>query len=201
MVESLQNRGFGPGVNLGAATCTAPLLFILNSDATVLPGSLRTLAEALMADETVGLVAPAIYGPDGTTLEPRTSGALPARHQLVLGAVRTPHGKEHEPGWVSGVAMLIRMSDFRLMGGFDEAFWMYFEDMDLCRRLRETGKVIRRVPAASVTHGGGRSWTSNSGKRRHFHDSKALYFKRIGATPLELLCVKLLGRIRTAITR
>lgn len=203
VVESPQNGGFGAGVNRGALECTGPLLFVLNSDAAVRPGCLRLLAEALVVDDAVGIVAPAVYGPDGISLEPATFGALPDPHQVVLGHPWARFGGRRqapaEPEWVSGVAMLLRKSDFTRVGRFDEAFTMYFEDIDLCRRILDGGKSVRRVPAAAVVHAGGGSWRSNSAKRRRFHESKVLYLEKVGATPFELRCVKVLGRLRIAI--
>lgn len=206
VVESDHNRGFGQGVNLGVASTCAPLLLILNSDATVTPGSLATMKRALLADEGVGVVAPAIYCPDGRSLQPGAYGRLPARRDIVLGrwasSNRGPRsGDEVMPEWVSGVAMLLRRSDFAAVGGFDERFEMYFEDLDLCRRLRERGKVARRETCAAVVHIGGKSWQSRTDQRQCFQQSKLTYFENLGATPLELQYVRLVKRVRTGLLR
>lgn len=205
VMESGANRGFGPAVNLGAAGCRAPLLFVLNSDATVVPGSLGRLATALTGDDHTGIVAPAVYQADGS-LQPGVYGRLPMRRDAVLssGWVRKRADDPRQaaaPGWVSGVAMLLRRDDFLGAGGFDEAFTMYLEDVDLCRRMQEAGKAVRRVPEAGVVHRGGGSWRSPREQRRRFHESKLRYFQKVGAGRLELGCVRLAGAVRTAASR
>jgi N-acetylglucosaminyl-diphospho-decaprenol L-rhamnosyltransferase len=200
VLESPRNGGFAYAVNRGATVCGAPLLLVLNSDATVSPGCLGLLAETLLLDETIGVAAPAVYRPGGRTLEPRTFGMLPKRHDIVLRVLRNSSNDmaTTQPEWVSGVAMLMRRQVFVDAGGFDEAFEMYFEDMDLCRRLCAQGLIVRRVPVATVIHAGGGSWRSSADKRRRFQESKALYFEKIGALPLELQCIRALGAVRIA---
>jgi hypothetical protein len=205
VLESDRNLGFGPGVNLGAAACRAPLLLVLNSDATLTAGSVGTLAAALVADETVGIVAPAVYGPDGS-LQPGAYGRLPGRRDLLVSngwvsprADRIPGGAA--PGWVSGVAMLMRRTDFLAVGGFDEGFRMYLEDVDLCRRLLEIGKSVGRERGAAVIHHGGRSWRSRRDRVRRFHESKLRYFEQLGASRLELTLIRLTGVVRTTLVR
>jgi GT2 family glycosyltransferase len=202
VVASGHNVGFGPGVNVGAARCRAPLLLVLNSDATVVAGAVGTLARELLADDRTGVVAPAVYQPDGRTLQPGAYGRLPARRDILSsnGWVRRRGPDDPalaaRPGWVSGVAMLLRRRDFVGLGGFDESFTMYLEDVDLCRRLAEAGKAVRRVPSAAVVHHGGRSWTDPAEARRRFHRSKLRYYEKLGVSRFELQCVRLVGAVR-----
>lgn len=202
VVESETNVGFGPAVNLAAADCATPLLFILNSDATLAPGSLGRLVLALTADESVGAVGPAVYLPDGH-LQPGTYGRLPRRSDLFrstgwAGTASGEDGLDRAPGWISGVAILLRTADFQTLGGFDPAFGMYLEDVDLCRRLGELGKRVIREPSAAVTHRVGKSWRSARDRTRSFHASKLRYFQALGAGPIELGWIRALGAIRTA---
>lgn len=205
IVESGANLGFGPAVNLGALECRAPLLLILNSDATVVPGSLGRMVEALTGDDRTGVVAPTVYRTDGS-LQPGVYGRLPVRRDAVRssGWVRTRADDPRQaaaPGWVSGVAMLLRREDFLGMGGFDEAFTMYLEDVDLCRRIREAGKEVRRVPGAGVVHQGGGTWQSPRERRRRFHESKLRYFQKVGAGRVALGCVRLAAAVRVGASR
>jgi GT2 family glycosyltransferase len=206
LVDAGWNRGFGQGVNLGVANSRSPLILILNSDATVMAGSIAVLRHALTADDGVGVVAPAIYCEDGYTLQPGAFGRLPKRSDIVLGRwskanrVR-PAPDEAAPEWVSGVAMLVRRDDFTGVGGFDERFNMYFEDLDLCRRLRHLGKVAHRQAAAAVVHLGGRSWQSRTDQRERFQQSKLTYFQGLGASDAELRYVRVMKRIRTGVAR
>lgn len=202
IIESDRNRGFGPAVNMAAKECRAPLLLILNSDATLGPGSLGRLAAALLSDPAIGVVGPAIYESDGRRLQPGAYGRLPARRDIVLSngwvSPRADPGPDAAaPGWISGVAMLIRRTDFLALGGFDEGFTMYLEDVDLCRRLAASGKVVRREPTAKVMHRGGESWRSKRDQVRRFHASKLRYFEKLGVTRVERECIRLLGAIRS----
>lgn len=200
LVESSTNLGFGRGVNLGVEHSTAPLSLILNSDTTLTPGSLGVLIETLLSDDSVGVVAPAVYGPDGRTPQWGAFGALPNRVQIILG--RWPPASGRAPlGWVSGVAMLLRRPQFVSIGGFDADFDMYFEDIDLCRRLGEFGKDVRRQTAASVVHGIGMSWGSKSEQVRKFHQSKLVYLEKVGATRLELRSARLIAWARASTGR
>jgi GT2 family glycosyltransferase len=191
-----RNGGFGAGVNLGVAACRSPLVLILNSDAAVEPGSVGLLVSALLADEGVGVLAPAVRVAGGG-LQPDAFGRLPRRWELLVpGPGRwSGGGEERCPEWVSGVAMLLRTADFRAVGGFDERFEMYFEDLDLCRRLRQLGRSVTRLPAATVVHAAGASWTSTRDQKRRFHRSKALYAEKLGASRLELQIIDLVGRL------
>ena len=79
--------------------------------------------------------------------------------------------------WVSGACMLVRRDAVVSVGGFDERYFMYWEDADLCRRLRERGHTIRFAPAASAVHRVGQSSrTARARSVRAFHDSAYLYY-------------------------
>jgi N-acetylglucosaminyl-diphospho-decaprenol L-rhamnosyltransferase len=201
VVASSHNAGFGAGVNLAARGCRSPLLLLLNSDARLVPGSLGKLARALVASPAVGAVAPAVYESDGRTLQPGTYGRLPARRDIFFSKrwARPAHDPAIAiaPGWVSGVAMLLRRADFEEVGGFDETFTMYLEDVDLCRRLGLAGKSVRREPSAAVVHLGGASWDDRRGPGRRFHESKLRYYEKLGVSGLELGCVRAVKAIRS----
>jgi len=194
VVESSANVGFGRGLNLGARHCTSPLLFLLNSDAALTAGSLRPLRRALLADASIGIVAPAVYTGDGQEFQGGAHGVFPT-----LGAIarRTNHRPPDTlwPDWVSGVAMLLRRADFEALGGFDPDFTMYLEDVDLCLRLRGAGKRVRREVAAAVTHLGGRSWRTYDAQSDQAQRSRVLYYRKAGYPGRARLAV---GAIRVA---
>jgi GT2 family glycosyltransferase len=195
LVESPTNIGFGQGVNLGVKACRAPFLLLLNSDAVVRPGSVGLLARALATDESVGVVAPAVYVADGRTLQGDVFGPLP-KPRAMLRRLRSPSRDTRFPGWVSGVAMLLRRTDFMAIGGFDPDFTVYMEDVDLCRRLVLAGKRVSREPAASVVHLGGMSSASRQDRFDQFHRSKLIYLQKAGASDFHLWCARVLGTLR-----
>jgi len=172
-VAAPRNGGFSYGCNLGAALGSAPLVLFLNPDASLRPIDLDALVAVLDADADAGVAAPRIVGSDGSTEPsqrrfPRIRAQLATAlfvHRLAPHAswsddlIRDPAAYERpgSPDWVSGACMLVRRDVFTRLGGFDEGFFLYSEDIDLCRRVRDVGLDVRYVPAARATHAGGHS--------------------------------------------
>ncbi len=167
VVVSERNGGFGSGCNLGAASSQAEALFFLNPDARLKPGATAILAAAMDADRALAVVAPRVVDPTGESLA-ASAGAEPSLRSSIghfLGLSRIPGirrafrpvyladgGVRTRPDWVSGAAMLVRKSAYDEVGGFDPRIFMYMEDVDLCRRLRERGWAIGYDPDAVVEH-------------------------------------------------
>jgi N-acetylglucosaminyl-diphospho-decaprenol L-rhamnosyltransferase len=120
-------------------------------------------------------------------LQADAQGDLPTAGAILLRRTRRHHDRV-APGWVSGVALMVRRAEFLAVGGFDPAFFMYYEDVDLCRRYRARGLELERVVEACVVHEGGRSRVSARAQKRAYDRSQDLYLTRIGtAWPLRLL--------------
>lgn len=192
IVEAPVNLGFGQGVNLGARHSMSPLLFALNSDALVLPGSLLRLRETLLNRDSVAVVAPAVYRNDEPELQPGAYGVFPTLKTVLLRTNRNPP-ETVWPDWVSGVAFMIRRHDFESVGGFDPEFHMYLEDVDLCRRIRATGKVVRRELSAGVLHVGGQSWLCSRNQMDRARRSRVIYFEKAHRSRNERLAIRFLG--------
>jgi GT2 family glycosyltransferase len=190
VVESPENVGFARGVNLGVQKCAAPLVLVLNSDATLAPGSLDRLRRTLLADESVAVVAPAVYAENGE-LQSGAYGSFPTIASVLWRRRATP-GETVSPDWVSGVAMLMRRRDFESVGGFDPDFVMYLEDVDLCRRFRAAGREIRRDPSAAARHLVAQSWASCGAPHDWLHQSRVHYFRKAGASRASRLAVEAL---------
>jgi GT2 family glycosyltransferase len=189
VVASPTNVGFGRGLNLGVECSTAPLVLLLNSDATLVAGSMGAMRRALLEHDSVGIVAPAVYSADACDLQTAAYGVFPT---LKAVALRTNHNPRETlwPDWVSGVAMLIRRSDFVAIGGFDPDFRMYLEDVDLCRRIRDAGKCVRRELSASVIHLGGRSWHASREQSNEAQRSRVLYYRKAGYSAADRFLVE-----------
>ena len=194
------NRGFGAAVNQGARKQDAPLIWILNPDCRVEPGAFRALESALAAHPDAAIAASQLLNEDGTTQEsargePSAATGLFGRHGLLTrflpqskaarrnlraaDLVASASAAEPYPAidWAMGASLLIRRELFERVGGFDERFFLYWEDADLCRRLRDLGYTIRYVPAARVVHVGGRSARTARRLAVHaFHRSAYLYY-------------------------
>jgi N-acetylglucosaminyl-diphospho-decaprenol L-rhamnosyltransferase len=168
-----ENRGFAYGCNVGWGASAASFVLFLNPDATLDGPSLHTLAAALVADERIGAAAPRIVGTDGS-LEfslrrfPRLRSTYAQAlflHRLFPNAlwadesVRDPaeYARARSCEWVSGACILVRTEALEAIGGFDERFFMYSEDTDLCRSLLNEGYEVWYEPSAVCVHQGGRS--------------------------------------------
>jgi N-acetylglucosaminyl-diphospho-decaprenol L-rhamnosyltransferase len=172
-VQLTANGGFARGVNAGWRLGEAPYVMLLNPDASIDEQSLRRLARVLDEDPGVGAVAPRIVDASGHVdyslrRYPRVRSTFAQAfflHRLWPRAawsdelVRDPllYERRWSPDWVSGACVLVRRSALEQLGGLDEGFFMYAEDIDLCRRLRGLSLDVRYEPEATVIHEGGAS--------------------------------------------
>jgi N-acetylglucosaminyl-diphospho-decaprenol L-rhamnosyltransferase len=164
------------------------------------------LAGVLDARPEVGLVGPRTRFPDGT-LQVSTGPDLSplaevGQRRLVRGVQRRDpraieraeaiHGREHEPDWLSASCLMARRAALEATGGFDEAFFLYEEDADLCRRARRAGWRVVFTPSAEVRHELGRSMARASPRARlEYHRSHVLYYRRYNG-PLARAALRLL---------
>ena len=164
------NLGFGTGANRGAARTAdtaGPYLLVCNPDVVLEPGALKAMVEAIEVDPRRGIVGPRIEDSDGELYpSARTFPDLAdAVGHAFLGMVapRNPftrryrmldwdHADPAEVDWVSGSCFLVRRAVWEAIGGFDERYFMYAEDVDLCWRARRAGWSVVYEPAARVIH-------------------------------------------------
>ncbi len=193
LVRNATNAGFGRACNQGAALASAPDLLFLNPDARLTPGALDALLRALDEDPGVGVVGPRTLSDDGTPQlsfgpalglvaewrQRRLVRGVRERDPEVLRRVEAMTAAAGEPDWVSGSCLLIRRSAFERVGGFDEAFFLYEEDVDLCLRVRAAGWRVRFEPRAVVRHALGRSMARNPARARlEYHRSHLHYYRK-----------------------
>lgn len=167
VVVSPSNLGFGGGCNLGAAAGNADYIFFVNPDARLEAGCTSRLMRELASEPSLAAVGPAVLDPAkgyravSAGFEPSLRSII--GHYLLVGRVpligrwfaplQLPRGTaERRPDWITGAALLVRRTAFESIAGFDESIFMYMEDVDLCRRLRESGWEIGYVPEAVVYH-------------------------------------------------
>ncbi len=162
------NAGFGASMNVGIQASKGKYVLVFNPDIITSQGALETLFEYMETHPQVGMVGPKLLNADGTLQYSCYRAPLP----LVPILRRTPLGKlpfgkrmiDHflmkdvshddtmEVDWIMGSAMFIRRSVLAAIGNFDERFFMYFEDTDLCRRTWEKGFKVVYHPRASMVH-------------------------------------------------
>lgn len=151
------NLGFGAGHNAGLAETRTEFVLLLNPDAALKPGALDALVAAADRYPNAALLGPAIYRADGRL---ETSHDLGLFERIAAGPRRDeaePPAGDLSANFLSGAVLLGRVAALREIGGFDPAFFLYFEDDDLCLRLRRAGWTLVRVAAAAAEHAGGAS--------------------------------------------
>lgn len=167
------NRGFAHGCNAGWRRGDSPYVLFLNPDARMSSGALHRLVHVLEEDERIGAAAPRIVDGDGLLDFSQRRFPQPVStyaqalflHRLFPAAAWTDevvrdeavYSQRGAPDWVSGACILVRRSALEELAGLDDGFFMYGEDIDLCRRLRDAGYDIVFEPGATVVHEGGAS--------------------------------------------
>ena len=198
VVQAGHNGGFGAGNNVGIraglADGSAPdYVYVLNSDAFPAPDAIRVLLDHLEATPEAGFAGSYIHGPEGDTH--LTSFRFPSIASEFEGSIRfglvsrllkshrvpieTP-AQTTAVGWVAGASLMMRQSVLDEIGLFDETFFLYFEETDLCLRAARTGHRIDYVPASKVAHIGSVSTGMKEWKSMpsYWYDSRWHYFSK-----------------------
>jgi N-acetylglucosaminyl-diphospho-decaprenol L-rhamnosyltransferase len=203
-IAASENRGFAYGCNVGFRAGNAPFVLLLNPDARIDPGALDRLVQTLETDSRVGAAAPKILHSDGSldfSLRrfPRLRSTyarafflhrISPRADWADEVVRDEdaYARPSDAEWVSGACMLLRRTVLEELGGLDERFFMYCEDLDLCRRIWDHGNRVAYEPGAVVVHEGGAS-APRTGLLPILAESRVLYAE------------KHMGGMRTALER
>lgn len=167
------NPGFGAAANRGIALTSTPHVLLLNSDTTIHRGALLALADYLARHPRAAIVGPRLANPDGSLQPSCRSFPTPLVTVIENSPARTllrrlpmlrewyPETSSHKLArrvpWVNGAALAIRRRAFDAVHGFDESFFMYSEEIDLCYRLRRAGWETHFAPVTDVVHVGGAS--------------------------------------------
>lgn len=193
LIENPRNAGFGAANNLAMRQAGGEFLLLLNSDAFVHPGAVAALLSYLRAHPRAGAVGPRLLNRDDTVqpscyrfpsparawLENLWVSSLLPSHSVVGDYRRWAHDSARSVDWVIGACLLVRRTAYEQAGGFDEAFFMYQEETDWQRRLRDGGWDITFTPSAVVTHLGGASGAAEQAKiNAHFFDSLDYYTRK-----------------------
>jgi GT2 family glycosyltransferase len=171
------NPGFAAAANLGAARGRAPWILFLNPDCFPSAGDVEELLARARALPGAAAVGPHLIGPDGVAA--RAGGvdlAGLARWLERLG----PRRGLTEVDWVAGTCLLVRREAWAQVGGFDESYFLYCEDVDLCRRLRRRGWRVAVAGSVGVAHLGGASFPDEATRRAAYRRARRLYLRRHG---------------------
>ena len=206
LIAQSENRGFAGGVNPGVAAATQPLVLLLNTDAKTSRKSIAEAAEYMGRFPEVGVLGPQIVTPNHV---PESSAWRdPSLAWLALSAVglsklrafnferyhERPFVEPAEVDCVSGCAMMIRRDLMNELGGFDEGFFMYFEETDFCVRARQRGKQVHHAPIGKFVHeGGGTAKTVRLRTFLDFQRSQILFHKKHGGVGAAIVARGLLA--------
>jgi len=201
------NVGFARGVNQGFAATKAPYVLIMNPDCRLMAGAVGGMRAVLDAHPQCAVAGPRILNPDGsvqgsargdpdmltglfgrtTVLRKLVPFLAVARRNIVVDEAIRGGQESVVVDWLSGACMLARREALDAVRGFDERFFLYWEDADLCRRLRARGYHVRYVPGATAIHRVGQSSrTARASAIRAFHKSAYLYYAtHVARAPLD----------------
>ena len=197
LVAHTSNNGFSSGNNIGIKASTSEYVLLLNSDTIVRPGAIDLLVKTLQDNPQMGMASPRLEWTDGTPQESCFRFHRPI-NELIRSAATGPITrlfKRYEvplmvsdnviyPEWTSFACVLVRRQVFEDIGLLDEEFFMYFEDVDFCKRAREAGWNIIHNPEAHVVHlrGGSSPVKSQAAKKkrlpRYFYESRSRYYHK-----------------------
>ena len=156
VVRNATNAGFAAACNRGAAIGDAKTILFLNPDAIIGEQALERLLAAMDDDVQIGVASPRLIHRDGS--KQRVQWPYPSASGAWREALGLHDDVEEAPeGFVIGAVFAVRREAFEAAGGFDERFWLYGEEADLCRRIEDLGWTVKRIPAATATHIGGAS--------------------------------------------
>ncbi|HEY0604256.1 MAG TPA: glycosyltransferase family 2 protein, partial [Herpetosiphonaceae bacterium] len=188
LIRNPQNAGFAAANNLGLRLSQGRYIALLNPDTLLHDDALSALVRWLDAHPDVGAVGPQLLQSDGLP-QPYSHGSAPTPGYLIRrilshlcgGYLHDWAGSQPKPAdWVAGTCMIVRRSAFEAVGGLDERFFLYFEDVDWGWRLRRAGWPVVFVPGVTITHIGGGSIGPHA--RRHYDRSLVrLYAKYYGS--------------------
>lgn len=188
--------GFGAAVNLGLESATARYVLILNPDTVLPPESVVSVAAVLDRETDIGIIGPKlVLGTGELDRASRRSFPSPAsaisrmlrldtifRGSSIFGRYNLLHLDPEfaaDVDAIAGAFMLIRSELFRALGGFDEGFWMYGEDLDICYRAHEAGWRVRYEAGVQVLHEKGSSSSRRRLKTRYeFYRAMARFYKK-----------------------
>lgn len=187
------NPGYGGAINAGVASLATSVRWVLvsNPDVVLHAGVIDALAAVGESDERIAAIGPAVLNPDGTVYP--SARRVPSLrtgvgHALFVNLwTDNPWTKRYrqdadeavtarDAGWLSGACLLIRRDVFDALGGFDEGYFMYFEDVDLGYRLGKAGWRNRYEPSTAVTHVGGHTAARDSAVMIRAHHTSARRF-------------------------
>ena len=195
LIVNDENRGFTAANNQGLALSRGRHLLLLNPDTEIVGDALATMTGYMQANSEVGALGPRLLNTDGSLQSsrrrfPTLSTALVEstvvqewwddnRILRRYYAADTPDDAVQRVDWVTGACLLVRRQAYERVGGLDEGFFMYSEELDWCKRIKDAGWEVVFLPTATVIHHEGKSSEQVVPARHiYFQSSKVRYFRK-----------------------
>jgi len=184
IIHQKENAGFGASNNLGVKIAQGELLLFLNPDTEIFSGNIEEIINEFEKNEKMGVIGPKLLKISGKSqewsagLEKNLWDLIRNNTGLIKSQKIWKSEKKIEAHWVAGTAMFTKKELFEKIGGFDEKYFMYFEDVDFCKGVRKAGKRIEYHPHFSVKHYGGKSYEGSDMQKKHYYDSQEYFFKK-----------------------
>lgn len=220
LIQNRENMGFGRACNLAFSRVKSPYLLLINPDAVIEASAVERLMQFMQSHPAAGIAAPATLDDDA---QPHYAGMMVKPDDLLKSVLGNhtnayPQRRPINPGdppfqtnWVCGAVMMIRSELFRSLDGFDERFFLYFEETDFCRRAAAIGAEIWAVGEAVAHHSGSVSAKATGDElyssciAEHYLRSRRRYLaKHFGllrglGTEAALRCIDRAHRLRKAV--
>jgi GT2 family glycosyltransferase len=186
ILRNPENPGFGAANNRAVRESSGEFLLFLNTDTILQPGAAAVLLKALRDDPGVAACGPLLFPGEGR-IQVSFGDRVDFFGQLFQKLFLNPYFKRalrrkpkpRQTGWLSAACLLCRRPGFDAAGGFDERFFLYFEDIDLCARLRAAGGRLLYLPNARVFHeGGATTGVRPAASRFAYRQSQMLYYAK-----------------------
>ncbi len=213
LIRAPKNLGFAGGNNLGLIAACGRHVLLLNSDTEVQPGALSALSDFMDAHPDAGACGPMLLNSDGS-LQP-SGRPLPTAWSVFLDMTRLyrlarrdvfgERGRDYNQvkrvGEISGAALLIRRAVYERIGGFDTGLFLFYEDVDLCKRVGDAGFGVYYVPQAKVVHHwGGTMRVVSQIAYQAGQDSLRYYFAKHHSRRAQFVITALLAAKQLALT-
>ncbi|MFA3784117.1 glycosyltransferase family 2 protein [Melioribacteraceae bacterium 4301-Me] len=194
LITSQKNLGFGAANNLAAQRALGNILLFLNNDVIIKSEILKEIEKEFSLNQHIGIIGPKLLNEDNSLQ--LSCGKLPSlyrefldkilyklvdkKNKVALNYISKKHLLKKEKQWVTGAALFIKKELFLELNGFDESFFMYYEDKDLCARAIAKGKKIIYFPKVSLIHLRGKSLTSSNQRFlfQKYRESQILYYQK-----------------------
>jgi len=188
IIELNENIGFGRANNLGVKKCGGDILCLLNPDTEIISKDIKNILKIFEEQKEISVIGPKIVEKnfDGQYAVQKWNQGMDLNIvELLRSKLGIPRSRkiwqskiQMEIDWVSGACMFFRKNDFLEIGGFDEKIFLYYEDVDICKRINLAGKKVLYDPDFQVLHWGGKSEGEIAKRKKEYFLSQDYYYQK-----------------------